>query len=238
MKRYGLILAIVVILAANAVALMEAARNRSGAPLQTIELTERELQLQSMGEDDSGVSLLLRCQFQDEGNYFDRARLEAVGFNFRSYDGSSEKEIAPMSRIAFVALEYEGAAWEQLQQRMNAKQQDQRRAALATRLVPVDLAKTVQELRSRYPDQAKYLIVKGLIRARFQNGGSADAGGTQPDRIVGYLSEILPSSINVPPPFTKRLAPLKPQPGKELRYSATLQYGRNMEPWISAVTIK
>lgn len=240
MKKYGLILAIAVILVSNAVALMDASRNRIGDPLQSIELTERELPLQSMGEEDSGISLMLRWRWQDKDTCFDRTRLEAVGFDLRAYDGRQPREIAPMSRIAYVALEYEGKAWEQLQQREGEKQPERPRgevAAMATRLVPVDLAGSFQELRNRYPDQARYMIVKGLIRVRARNYEYPDAGSAE-SGLVGFVAEVLPSNLNVPPPFARRLSPLKPQIGKEPRYTVTLQYGRNLEPWISALTIK
>lgn len=59
MNRTGLILAITVVLASNIFVLIGVSGNRSGVPFETIELTERELTLQSQPKDDSGISLYL-----------------------------------------------------------------------------------------------------------------------------------------------------------------------------------
>src|SRR5216683_3115227 len=59
MKHVALLAAGAVVIASNAVALIGVALNRSGVT-QEIDLTERELTIDKLGEDNSGVSLHLR----------------------------------------------------------------------------------------------------------------------------------------------------------------------------------
>ena len=115
MKSPRTILGIALILLVNILALIGVARNRAAEPVQTIELTERELPLQTMGQDNSGVMLRLAWSappFRSLEPELDRARLEAAGFSLHFPAGSQSKDIALMPREAYVALEYEGAAWE------------------------------------------------------------------------------------------------------------------------------
>jgi hypothetical protein len=242
MKRSGLILAITILLSANAIALILAARNRTGVPVQTIELTERELVLQSMGQDNSGVGLSLSWHRQEESAYFTRAQMEAIGFDFRIPKGREGKEMLLLPRLAYAALEYKGKAWEQWSQRSETEKQPSRPGppsrSSTTRLFVVDLSPNIIELRSRYPDQSKYLIVAAVVQARFQEIKDPKTGTVIPDQCVGYISDILPSGINVPLPFSKLLAPLSPDPKAEPRYTVTLAYGRNLEPWVTSVKLK
>jgi len=242
MKRSGLILAIAILLCTNAIALILAAQNRAGGPVQTIELTERELALQSMGQDNSGVGLTLYWHRQEESAYFTRAQMEAIGFDSRIPKGRTSKEILLLPRLAYAALEYEGKAWEQWSQRSENEKQPNRPGppprSSATRLFAVDLSPNMTELRSRYPDQSKYLIVAAVVQAKFQDVKDPKTGAVFPDQCVGYVSAILPSDINVPHPFSRLLAPLSPEPKAEPRYTVTLAYGRNLEPWVSSVRLK
>ncbi len=242
MKRPGLILATAIVLGTNAIALILAAQNRAGEPMQTIELTERELALESMGQDNSGVGLSLNWHRQEEGAYFERAKMEAIGFDFRIPKGRTSKDILLLPRLTYAALEYAGKSWEEWSQRpVNEKQPTRPGPPLRSspsRLFPVDVSKNIAELRSRYPDQSKYLIVAAVVQARIQDIKDPKTGSVLPDQCMGYVSAILPSDINVPLPFTKLLAPLNPEPRAEPRYIVTLAYGRNLEPWVTSLKVK
>ncbi len=242
MKRPALILAVVILLCANAVALILAARNRTGGPIQTIELTERELVLQNLGQEDSGVSLRLNWHRQEGDAFFERAKLEAVGFDFRMPSGRKGKEMLFLPRAAYAAFEYEGKAWEEWSGRPEAEKQQNRPGPVSrvspTRLFPVDIAKTMDELRNRYPDQSRYLIVAATIEAGIRDIKDPKTGTILTDQCVGSVVETLPSQINVPLPFTRLLAPLTPEPTAEPRYTVALAYGRNLEPWITSVRMK
>jgi hypothetical protein len=241
MKRSGLILGIAIILATNAIALIMAAKNRSGAPLQTIELTERELGLQIMGQENSGVAMRLNWHRQNEDTFLDRAKLEAIGFDCRLPEGAAAKDVSPLPRAAYVALEYEGKAWEQWSQRPESEKRPNQyspQPSFASRLFPVDVSRSFSELRNRYPDRSKFLIVAAVVRARIQDVGDQKTGTPKPDRIVGFVAAVLPSDINVPLPYAKLLSSLKTPAGQEPRYLVTLQYGSNLEPWVSSVKLK
>ena len=94
MKHAGVIAAVAVVLAANAAALFHAARNRSGAPDAVIQLTEREaMLLHYNAEENTGNSLWLVYQ---------AAPL---------HEAPSVSE-SQLPRRGYVALEYDGAAWE------------------------------------------------------------------------------------------------------------------------------
>ncbi len=242
MKRPALILAVVILLGANSVALILATRNRTGGSVETIELTERELVLQNLGQEDSGVILRLNWHRQEEAAFFGQAQLEAIGFDFRLPRGRKGKEMLFLPRLAYAAFEYEGKAWEEWSQKPEAEKQQDRPGPVSrvspTRLFPVDVAKTMEELRNRYPDQSRYLIVAATVEARIQDVKNPKTGTILPDQCVGSIASVLPSEVNVPLPFTRLLATLKPEPAAEPRYAVTLAYGRNLEPWVVSVKMK
>jgi hypothetical protein len=114
MKKPWPALAILIVAAANTLALVEVARNRGGGPVETIELTERELPLQSMGQDNSAVGFLVRWSGPSAGNRetsFSRSQLEGIGFDLRLPAGTSGKDVSLLPRAALVVLEYDGAAY-------------------------------------------------------------------------------------------------------------------------------
>jgi hypothetical protein len=240
MRRPSLIIAGLILLAANAIALIEAARNRSGNPLETMELTERELGIEDMGLDNSGVSLNLFWHRQDKETYFSRETMEALGFDFRHSQGPSHKDASIVPRVACVALELEGKAWEQWSQRAEKDPTPIRPAfqrVNQSRLFPIDAARDFSTLRARYPDSSRVLITRALIRAQFLEAKDAAPGGNGDGRWVGYVGTLLPSMINVPNPFAKTLASIPPQPAKDPRYRVILSYGQSLEPWVVSVRL-
>jgi len=258
MKRTGLLAAILVILLANGLALIGVATNRAGEAVETIALTERELPLQNVDQENSGVYLrldLCRREFSTGDPSRDLARLQEVGFDLRIPAGTRGSEVAIMPRTAYVALELEGDAWQQWLQREQKQLEFDRRQdpaapqrtsrgalperdpRLAPHLAAVDVAKSIQELRGRYPDQSKYLIVKAILVLRVEDVKDPASGAVTDHKFTGNVTEILPSVIHVPLPHARLLSPLKPQSGQEPRYTVTLKYGRNLEPWIDSVRL-
>ncbi len=242
MKRWGLVSAILLLIGTNAITLILAARNRAGMPFETIELTERELTLQSMDQDNSGIALSLIWHRQDSSSYFDRQKMESIGFDFRIPAGSSGKDVMLPPRGAYAALEFEGPAWDRWSQQPESERPLNRPApkprSLASRLFPVDVSRNAAELRDRYPDQKKYLVVAAIVQARISEIRDPETGSVKPDQCFGFVSGILPSNINVPLPFSKVLAPFKQEPESEPRYTVTLAYGRNLEPWVVGIRMK
>lgn len=137
----GLGIAGLIVVAANVFVWAGVARNRS-ATVQRIELTERELTLERLGEENSGIDL--RLSFI----------AGPAGLNIQKQLGDSA------SHPVFVALEYAGPASERARKAyINANPEYWRRVeATESRLVPVDAARDPETLRSRYGP--KYLIVR------------------------------------------------------------------------------
>lgn len=127
MKHATLIAAAGLIVLANAIALVHAARNRSGEPDAEIVLSDRELSYYD-DPDDSGVSLTLHWLDPDSMSYstmldseaparpwLDAAKLAELGFDV-SVDPADERAnrfySRQSARTGFVALEYDGPAWQ------------------------------------------------------------------------------------------------------------------------------
>jgi hypothetical protein len=245
MKRSLIILSLLLVIATNAIALIGAWRNRAGIPVQTIELTERELPLELMGQDNSGVGLTIqwnRPLTRMSDSQFDRSMLEGIGFDFRLPPDTPGKDRSLLPRAGYVVLEYQGAKFEHwLQEEQKKSQPDQkvpemqdktRNPETMSRLFPIDLGKDPAALRSRYPDQGRYLILRAIVRARIEDVMAPDGKTITSHYYSGYLAQILPFYVNVPLPYSRTLATLKPQPWTKPRYSVTLSFGSNLEPWI------
>jgi hypothetical protein len=256
MKRTALLFAIALILASNGIALIGVARNRSGEPTATIELTERELPLMNIGMENSGIDLnftWFRTFPEPAAGPLNRSQLEQIGFDFRFPAGTLGKDIDLMPRKAFVALEYQGPAWKQWLVQVEEERQRTQPGAprppgmpilpseplLSSRLFAVDAAKSFSELRARYPDQSKHLIVQAVVRARVEEVRDGKAGMLASYNCSGFVAEILPAFVHVPLPHARILALLNPRKaGEESRYFVTLQYGRNLEPWVASVRLR
>ena len=230
MRRLGLLVAGAIILVTNAVALIEVALNRAGAPVENIQLTERELPLDFREKEDTGVAVHLSWRrfssVPDDVSWLNQTKLEELGFDYAW--AQRHPENPPSPRPAFVALEFDGPAWERW---LKSAQQDRVAKDGASRLVPIDVAKTPEPLLQKYQDRGKYLIVRGVVQLSawtFQAGGTPALPRLQPN-----ISELLPGSIHVPRPLSDTLGNLPTAtPTASPRYTLTLSYGRSFEPWI------
>jgi hypothetical protein len=268
MKAAPLVISAAIIVLANALALVHAARNRTGAPEAEITLTQRELVYfnSSAHDDNSGVTLHLEwtdpsnTPFPSEAerstNWLDRQKLRSLGF---ACDVSPTDRDAgryyqrQRSRRAFVALEYDGAAWRNWMQayergvaEQGIKLQFQDLADNASEfshLVPIDADLDPLKLRARYTDRAKVIIVPAVIAITVE---PFPYPGMKPDpqhpaRVAGHIQQ-LPSSIHVPRPFSDEFHRLKHGSGeardKNVFYRVRLRYGASFEPWITGVEFK
>lgn len=255
MKRAGLPLAIALVLAANGLALLGVVRNQAGEPFQTIELTERELKLQTGDRDNSGVGLrLVVSRFPGNTPHpaLDRALLEKLGFRFPLVPPASGSRLVLLPRPAFLALECEGAAWQQWLQRVeedvqlppgassepSREERIRRDRETMSRLFLIDAAQNALELRRRYAGQHRVVVVRAVVRARIEDVKDLKTGAVTGHNIIGQVATILPADIHVPLPHSRLLAPLGPAAAwQEPRYSVTLQYGHSLEPWVSSVRL-
>lgn len=128
MKKYGLIASIILLLLVNAFVLIGVYYNRSGNTEAYIELTERELTLNSfdsfsyyLEKENSGLSLHLQLgnnrSYNDNSNsddWLDQKKLEEIGFDCSVPLSSPKAKLhygKMLPRKTFAVLEYEGKAW-------------------------------------------------------------------------------------------------------------------------------
>jgi hypothetical protein len=212
MNRWGVVGSMAMVVAANTFVLVGVAIDRSGGVVQKIELTERELPIWGASEDNTGIAVRLwQGRVLRADRALNRAKLTELGFdcNVPPEDPSAEwryRKLTP--RRAFVVLEYDGPA--------GAAGADR-----GSNLAAIDAGRDAAALRSKYPDQNRYLIVPELIRLRL----SYDDG--KPRSVVGDLAQSLVAEIHVPQPYARTLAELRGKP-----YHLTLCYGKRYEPWI------
>ncbi len=255
MNRSGLILAIAVVVVSNIFVLMGIGINRAGAPFQAIELTERELTIQTLPEDNSGISMRLNWAPYQVGygssldSAINAAKLQELGFDcsIPADPNLHEQRLPP--RVAYAVLEYEGPARENW---LREKEDFVRTHPLissqmagrpvpgtsdylqrGSRLFVVDAGRKADNLRRKYPDPQRYLIVRAVIAARLYVAPNTNAKAANTYSWHGWVSELLPSEIFVPLPYAKTFWGMGAWKGTEPRYSVTVQYGRNLEPWIS-----
>lgn len=208
MNLRGVLVPAVLVLAADAWVLVGVARNRAGQPDSTLELTERELRLERLGEENSGVALDLEWEGprlwppDAPPSWFDEAKLRELGFD----PGQPSRDSLP--KEAFVVLEYEARS----------------------RLVAVDAGRDPAALRRRYPDRGRYIIMRAMVNLSRRKGSHQVRGVILQDAIPQIhvplpLNRTLAGLSSSPP------GPFDPH------YAVTLHFGRNYEPWVVGVRL-
>ena len=231
-----------IVLLATAWALIAAWRNRQEPRGGTVELTERELRLAPMlGE--STVTLLnlewdvLSDKPRDQGPpaWLDGKKLAELGFDCaipvtsaiaRRHYGSTS------ARPVFLVLEYEGDAWQQAHAQRKT----------TTRLFVVDAGRDARSLRQRYPDTARHILARGLVRPFLQDREGPDDTLLAVPRLRGRVLTLLPGQIFVPRPHNRLLNKFRSndpsgreEEEREPRFAVTVSWGSNYEPWVTAV---
>jgi hypothetical protein len=217
-----------IVLLTNVVVLLEVAHNRSGGPVETIQLTERELPLNYRENENSGVSVRIDWRrfytvVPEDFSQLDRAKLEALGFD---YDRAMhDPQYPPLPRPAFVAFEYDGPAWARWVRSAQQAKPPLTQFEMLSRLLPVDVATTPDPLLIKYPDRQKYIIVRGVV------GVYADIREKNP-KLRPSISQVLPDTIHVTPPLSDAMGHLAGNRAASPRYTLTISYGRSFEPWL------
>jgi len=250
-----------VLLLANGAILVNVARNRAGNPDAVVRLSEREARAFMPPEKETEMMLLLRLEWQTAlgpdgaDTWFDRARLEALGFKDLPAEGdtASGPRWLAGERVGYAVLELAGPAWE----RWVAVEQARRDSlkggpsleptphhggppprvppgTRASRLMAVDLGLDPAALRGQYPDRSRYLILPANFRADFAPPQRDSAGVvTAPARITGRISLILPGTLLVPEPLRDSLLALGAgAPDSTTRYEFTVKVGKRWEAWV------
>jgi hypothetical protein len=244
MRRYRVLAASILVVVSNGLALLGVAWNRSAGPVQTMELTERELRLVSTSPDDSSVRLRLEWwypgQLQNRTGTFNEAKLRELGFECPPPAPGTRR--SETSRPAFIAFELDPSVDDKIPSetvRTIVTSSDGRPPApsrVRSRLVVRDAALVYHQLRQRYPDTRRFLIARGVIRPYFLSLDPASDAAV--NRWEGSLSQVIPREIYVPLPHSRALARLKSQPEAQRHYRVVLHYGRRLEPWVGTVEVK
>jgi hypothetical protein len=201
----GVVAPAILVLVANVWVLVGVARNRAGRPDAELELTERELRLVRLGEENSGVALDLEWEGprprppDAPAGWFDEAKLRELGFDPGQFSRAS------LPKDAFVVLEYQARSG----------------------LVAVDAGRDPAALRRRYPGRGRHIIMRAMVNLFGGPKPRQVRGVILPDPIPQIhvplpLNRTLAGLSPSPP------GPLQP------RYAVTLRFGRNYEPWITS----
>jgi len=266
MKRSVLFYAALgLLVVSNAFVLIHAARNRAGEPEAEMELTEREIRYYPHGNDDSSLTLMLQLQNpateypyspvpRGDIGFFDRAKMEEIGFDLSVAPDAKEAERfyrGQRSREVYVALEYDGLAWQAwLKRRESAvntydqfpsatKLEDRMRVERETssRLVAVDVGLNAARLRQKFPDRKMVLILPARARVALDSF---------PPALRGVITSVSIENINVPNTFRPQLAQGSYYNGWRTEangtviidppsFAATIRVGSHYEPWVVAV---
>jgi hypothetical protein len=232
MRRPGLFWAAALVVAANAAAWMAAARNQAGEAEAALVLTERELRLPPRQADNTALTLSLvfeppRRQPREEvrePGWFDRAKLESIGFDCRKPVTPEHAEYyrTRIPRSVFAALEY--------------REID----SLETHLRPIDAHTDARALRERYSDRARVAIVEATAGLRYV------ANEHQAPFVMGAITAVVPGEIHVPREWRGLLTPLQqpeqrvrawPPPATPPRFRATVAWGSRLEPRLVKVEL-
>ncbi len=193
--------------------------------------------------------------------WFDAQKLTEVGFviDEKTCPDEDSKRKAPLPRDAFIVLEYDGNTYQEALQRAetflknaeialktNEKDKDlQDRFKKAnnnleaernseSRLFAIDAGLDAGNLRQRYPDRAKFIIMRGIVDLECRSEKKKKVA-------VGRIADIRIDKINVPLSYRKLLEWVQAQiksrrrEQKGPRYKVELAYGNRFEPWIQRI---
>ena len=224
--------------------------------------------------EDTGVALLLLWQRRigaEEGpGWFDARKLAEAGFDtsFPVTDAGAEEHYErALPRELFAVLEHDGEAWRLWQAgerkrlegeieemgRDDARGEDvterraRRRAEIehSSRLVAVDVGRDAEELRRRYPDLSRHLIVPAVAWLGF--AWKETGGRRHSPYLSGSVRSLRVESIHVPRSRAALLSGLPLQEGPHAhgayplpapgppRYEVDTRWGRRYEPWVAEV---
>jgi uncharacterized protein DUF4824 len=190
--------------------------------------------------------------------WLDRAKMEALGFETSGAAAPPEdrrrtRYEKQLPREVLLVLELDGAAYrralelvteqasreeaklaanpgvKELAERVkNAREALEWEKTKSSRLFVVDAGLDADALRARYPDRARYAVVRGEVRPAVLDHRTGKAGG--------YVDSLAVASINVPFRLRDvfgggaRLGEYDDR--NKAPFEAVVVYGRRLEPWI------
>jgi hypothetical protein len=252
MKRKAVIWGLTVLIVSDGALLLRVSAERARAPLQTLQLTERELPMALRGPEDSSMSLRLawRSPFfrarnsrpaAEKDATFNEEKLLSLGFRCGTPDSKSPYFRYPQHRPAYVVLARREDSAETAPKGnpvvftsgSSIPRGDGGPAANSdpSSLVVVAAFANLKELRAVYPESQQHMAVRGVVGAFQDHDGSS---ASEP-HWIGRVTELLPYEIYVPLPFAGELNRLTGRRGVPPRYTVTLHYGASMEPWVGSI---
>lgn len=152
--------------------------------------------------------------------------LELDGENHRR---ALELARARSARAAAAAAANPGNAWLKSQAESAAKHlEDEEKAE--SRLFIVDAGREAPQLRVKYPERARYAIVRGRIQPVIAGQGARA-------RLGGHIEALAIDRINVPVglrPVFERAPTEYEHEAPRGRFEAVVNFGRRLEPWLAA----
>lgn len=187
--------------------------------------------------------------------WLDKAKMESLGFDTATLAPYSERARKryekQLPREVALVLELDGQAYRRAlelktehtsrelarpvvpgdkideQRRTTAREALEWERSRSSRLFVVDAGLDAEALRARYPDRARYAIVRGEV--------TPVALGAAAKRAAGRVSGVSVSSINVPLRLRKVFADAQISEygaGPRTPFDATVAWGRRLEPWL------
>jgi hypothetical protein len=237
-KSRALVVAGALVLITNAIALGGVAYNRSGEPDSVLQLTERELPLQTWGwPDNENSAIHVRLQWRVAGGAYEWERetqwltqpqLRSLGFDLPDTSVTSEeleRYAHQVARKVFYALEYDGPAYQVV---LKGRREELRKAEIAA------MADLTDKARRDGADSAKRDLEREeqFASRLFVVGADVDANALRkryPDRnqyaivvgrldlstrgyeLVGQINGIDTDVIRVPYAYRSLVEPLRTQ---------------------------
>ncbi|MCU0225963.1 MAG: DUF4824 family protein [Acidobacteria bacterium] len=255
-----------VILAVSGGTLLGVLWNRTGTPDAVLELEERELILLPAERENSGRAMAFviegeRQWFSASPPWLDRAKLAALGFDTSvdaEADDAEQHYRAQPRRQVFVALELGGDAFRKYLAEWEERLRKEAAGTEGTPPTPERLAEIEREdadrdreaLRARHPDRSKVAILRAVARIRWDRPEVTGIGKLpQSARIDGWIGELHPATLTVPPRLHAMLEALPLEEsgpvlfnaervallGRPSRYRVRVAFGRSLEPWIESI---
>jgi hypothetical protein len=232
------IIALILPLWVTGATLASVSRNRSGGR-EAIVLSEREVFVSPRTDDNTTARVSLSWQPPSTApdTWFNADKLAQLGFDTR-LAGTELRDRRQLPRDVFVVLELDGPAWREfLRERFTDVGVPRPERTIAdelaekgSRLVVIDADRDAAVLESRYPDPRRHLITAGTARPQLVFMPN------QSPHVVGIIDRIMPQQIHVPREWAAQLSPYDPREGRvSTRVEVEVRYGRNYEPWVTAI---
>lgn len=196
--------------------------------------------------------------------WLDQAKLATLGFDVSKFENATDSR-AHYARLlpkeALLVLEMDGPTYQTALERArrylqkqelllatnegkkefegrvkNAKLQLEREELQNSRLFVVDAGTKLDALRAKYPDRARYAIVRGEVQPRLTTNKTGS-------RLSGYIGNLSVNQINVPLVYQRVFEPIlkntrRGQSHPASPYVVSVAFGKRLEPWITAASGK